>query len=54
MRGMTDAYITGVGAYLPGDPVDNEEPRAVSAGRWPTVAGAATVTVKPPSGALRL
>ena len=25
MRGMTDAYITGVGAYLPGDPVDNEE-----------------------------
>ena len=22
---MTDAYITGVGAYLPGEPVDNEE-----------------------------
>jgi 3-oxoacyl-[acyl-carrier-protein] synthase III len=22
---MTDAYITGVGAYLPGDPVDNEQ-----------------------------
>ena len=25
MKGMTDAYITGVGAYLPGEPVDNEE-----------------------------
>jgi 3-oxoacyl-[acyl-carrier-protein] synthase-3 len=22
---MTDAYITGIGAYLPGEPVDNEE-----------------------------
>jgi 3-oxoacyl-[acyl-carrier-protein] synthase III len=22
---MTQAYITGVGAYLPGDPVDNEQ-----------------------------
>ena len=22
---MTEAYITGVGAYLPGDPVDNEQ-----------------------------
>src|SRR5579859_7748049 len=25
MRPMTEAYITGVGAYLPGDPVDNEQ-----------------------------
>src|SRR5258708_28918803 len=22
---MTDAYITGVGAYLPGEPVDNDQ-----------------------------
>lgn len=22
---MTQAYITGVGAYLPGDPIDNEQ-----------------------------
>jgi 3-oxoacyl-[acyl-carrier-protein] synthase III len=25
MNLMTEAYITGVGAYLPGDPIDNEE-----------------------------
>jgi 3-oxoacyl-[acyl-carrier-protein] synthase-3 len=25
---MNDAYITGTGAYLPGDPVDNDELRA--------------------------
>ena len=25
MNSMTQAYITGVGAYLPGDPVDNQE-----------------------------
>ena len=25
MAGMNDAYITGTGAYLPGDPVDNDE-----------------------------
>jgi 3-oxoacyl-[acyl-carrier-protein] synthase-3 len=25
MGRMTDAYITGVGAYLPGDPIDNEQ-----------------------------
>src|SRR6185437_2211196 len=25
MDRMTEAYITGVGAYLPGDPVDNEQ-----------------------------
>src|SRR5579872_4714593 len=25
MNPMTEAYITGVGAYLPGDPVDNQE-----------------------------
>src|SRR6202451_3272420 len=25
---MNDAYITGTGAYLPGDPVDNEELKA--------------------------
>jgi 3-oxoacyl-[acyl-carrier-protein] synthase-3 len=25
MNVMTEAYITGVGAYLPGDPVDNEQ-----------------------------
>jgi 3-oxoacyl-[acyl-carrier-protein] synthase-3 len=25
MNGMTQAYITGVGAYLPGDPIDNQQ-----------------------------
>lgn len=25
MRPMSEAYITGVGAYLPGDPIDNEQ-----------------------------
>jgi 3-oxoacyl-[acyl-carrier-protein] synthase III len=25
MNSMTEAYITGVGAYLPGDPVDNQQ-----------------------------
>jgi 3-oxoacyl-[acyl-carrier-protein] synthase-3 len=25
MNSMTEAYITGVGAYLPGDPIDNEQ-----------------------------
>ena len=25
MNRMTEAYITGVGAYLPGDPIDNEQ-----------------------------
>ena len=25
MSSMTNAYITGVGAYLPGEPVDNEQ-----------------------------
>jgi 3-oxoacyl-[acyl-carrier-protein] synthase-3 len=28
MAGMNDAYITGTGAYLPGDPVDNDELKA--------------------------
>ena len=25
MRVMNEAYITGTGAFLPGDPVDNEQ-----------------------------
>jgi len=28
MNLMTEAYITGVGAYLPGDPVGHEQPAA--------------------------
>jgi 3-oxoacyl-[acyl-carrier-protein] synthase-3 len=35
MGGMTDAYITGVGAYLPGEPVDNQQLAARFGGSSP-------------------
>src|ERR1700722_10569985 len=38
MNGMNEAYITGTGAFLPGDPVDNEQPAARFAADTPRAA----------------
>ncbi len=37
-RGMNEAYITGTGAFLPGDPVDNEQLAARSGADTPRAA----------------
>src|SRR6201992_781889 len=38
MKGMNEAYITGTGAFLPGDPVTNDQPAARAGADTPRAA----------------